>query len=126
MTDQEPLDVRDDLRRIMSDAGLDGEVELFVYRPGFEVDEKKGAPLRESIARAHRTVVGGELGLGPVSTSSMWRDLNCFNEMRIPSYTYGPGGSVGGGVFRMPIQNLIMGAQLYVHTALDLCSQERN
>ena len=56
----------------------------------------------------------------------MWRDLNCFNEMRIPSYTYGPGASVGGGVFRMPIQNLIAGAQLYVHTALELCNQERS
>ena len=123
---QEPLDIREDLRRIMRDAGLDGEVELYVYRPGFEVDEKKGAPLREAIAHAHSSVVGGELQLGPVSTSSMWRDLNCFNEMRIPSYTYGPGASVGGGVFRMPIQNLIAGAQLYVHTALNLCNQERS
>ncbi len=123
---QEPLEVREQLRRVMRDAGLDGEVELFVYRPGFEVDEIKGAPLRDAIASAHRSVVGGELQLGPVSTSSMWRDLNCFNEMRIPSYTYGPGGSVGGGIFRMPIKNLISGAQLYVHTALDLCSQERS
>jgi acetylornithine deacetylase/succinyl-diaminopimelate desuccinylase-like protein len=122
---QEPLDVRDQLCKIMRDAGLDGEVELYVYRPGFEVDEKKGAPLREAITRAHRSVVGGELKHGPVSTSSMWRDLNCFNEMRIPSYTYGPGTSVGGGIFRMPIQNLITGSRLYVHTALDLCNQDR-
>ena len=123
---QEPLDIREQLRGVMRDAGLNGEVELYVYRPGFEVDEEKGAPLRQAIGRAHGSVVGGELGLGPVSTSSMWRDLNCFNEMRIPSYTYGPGGSVGGGIFRMPIENLIIGSQLYVHTALDLCDQERS
>jgi hypothetical protein len=55
----------------------------------------------------------------------MWRDLNCFNEMRIPSFTYGPGVSVGGGVFRMPIQNLVLGTQLYVHTAMDVCNQRR-
>lgn len=122
---QEPLDIREQLRKIMRDAGLDGEVELYVYRPGFEVDEKKGAPLRQAITRAHRSIVGGDLQRGPISTSSMWRDLNCFNEMRIPSYTYGPGASVGGGIFRMPIQNLITGAQLYVHTALDLCNQDR-
>jgi hypothetical protein len=117
--------IREELRRIMRDAGLDGEVELYVYRPAFEVDEKKGAPLRQAIARAHGAVVGGELKLGPATSSSMWRDLNCFNEMRIPSYTYGPGASVGGGIFRMPIQNMVAGAQLCVHTALDLCNQER-
>ena len=61
----------------------------------------------------------------PVGTSSMWRDLNCFNEMRIPSLTYGPGVSVGGGIFRMPIETLITGSKLYVTTALDLCSQDR-
>ena len=122
---QEPLEVREQLRQLMSDAGLEGEVELYVYRPGFEADEKKGAPLRSAITRAHRAVMGGEPKPPPVATSSMWRDLNCFNEMRIPSYTYGPGVSVGGGIFRMPIKNLVTGSQLYVHTALDLCNQER-
>ena len=37
----------------------------------------------------------------------------------------GPGVSVGGGIFRMPIKTLITGTQLYVMTALDLCNQER-
>jgi acetylornithine deacetylase/succinyl-diaminopimelate desuccinylase-like protein len=122
---QDPLDVREELRSLMRSTGLEGEVELYVYRPGFEADEKKGAPLRQAITRAHRAVVGGEPKAPPVPTSSMWRDLNCFNEMRIPSFTYGPGVSVGGGIFRMPIQNLVVGSQLYVHTALDLCNQSR-
>jgi acetylornithine deacetylase/succinyl-diaminopimelate desuccinylase-like protein len=122
---QDPLDVRQELRALMRDTGLQGEVELYVYRPGFEADEQKGAPLREAVTRAHRAIVGGEPTSAPVATSSMWRDLNCFNEMRIPSFTYGPGISVGGGIFRMPIQNLITGTQLYVHTALDLCNQSR-
>jgi len=122
---QEPLDVREQLRQIMRDAALDGEVDLYAYRPGFEVDEAKGAPLRSAITRAHRAIVGGEPKPAPVATSSMWRDLNCFNEMRIPSYTYGPGLIVGGGIFRMPIKNMIMGTQLYVHTAIDLCNQDR-
>jgi hypothetical protein len=81
--------------------------------------------LRSAITRAHRAIVGGEPPAAPVPTSSMWRDLNCYNEVRIPSYTYGPGASVGGGIFRMPIKNLVTGSQLYVHTALDLCNQQR-
>ena len=56
-----------------------------------------------------RRLVGGEPPAAPVPTSSMWRDLNCFNEMRIPSLTYGPGASVGGGNLRMPIETLITG-----------------
>ena len=123
---QEPLDVRDELCELINELGLQGDVELYVYRPGFEADEKKGAPLRQAITRAHQTVVGGEPGPAPIPTSSMWRDLNCFNEMRIPSYTYGPGVSVGSGIFRMPIQNLVTGSKLYVHTALDLCNQRRS
>ncbi len=104
---------------------LTGEVELYVYRPAFEADEKKVAPLRRAITHAHRAVVGGEPNKPPVSTSSMWRDINCFNEMRIPSVTYGPGVSVGGGIFRMPIETLITGSKLYVTTAVDLCTQDR-
>jgi hypothetical protein len=55
----------------------------------------------------------------------MWRDINVFNEMRIPSITYGPGVSVGGGIFRMKIDNMLTGAKLYTQIALDLCNQER-
>ena len=102
-----------------------GEVELYAYRPAFEMDEKKGAPLRQAITRAHRLIVGGEPKSAPTGASSMWRDINVFNEMRIPSITYGPGVSVGGGVFRMQIDNMLTGARLYTQIALDLCDQER-
>ena len=49
---QEPLDVKEELRNILADCGLEGEVELYVYRPAFEADEKKGAPLKAAITRA--------------------------------------------------------------------------
>jgi len=122
---QEPLDVREELRQLLREAGMAGEVELYVYRPAFEMDAKKGAPLRDAITRAHRALVGGEPKPAPLGTSSMWRDINVFNEMRIPSITYGPGVSVGGGIFRMKIENLLTGSKLYAQIALDLCNQER-
>ena len=122
---QEPMDVREELRELMAKAGLAGEVELYVFRPGFEADETKAAPLRKAITDAHRQVLGGDPKPAAIPASSMWRDLNCFNEMRIPSLCCGRGVSVGGGVFRMPIQNLVNGSRLYVATALDLCNQER-
>ena len=118
---QEPLDIRAELRQLMADAGLDGEVELYAYRPGFEVDERKGAPLRNAITRAHHAVVGGEPRPAPVATSSMWRDLNCFNEYAHPLiYVRSRGVSSGGGKYAMKIENMALGTKIYALTAIDL------
>jgi acetylornithine deacetylase/succinyl-diaminopimelate desuccinylase-like protein len=122
---QNPLDIREDLRRLVASAGLEGEVELYTYRPAFEADPVKVQPLAGAITRAHQAVLGSPPKPAAPPFSSMWRDINCFNEMRIPAITYGPGISVGGGNFGMKIADLVTGTQLYALTALDLCDQER-
>jgi acetylornithine deacetylase/succinyl-diaminopimelate desuccinylase-like protein len=122
---QNPLDVREELRRLVAGLGLPGEVELYLYRPAFEADPGAVAPLSGAITRAHRALVGGDPPPPAPPFCSMWRDINCFNEMRIPSVTWGPGISVGGGNFGMRISDLLTGARLYALTALDLCSQDR-
>jgi acetylornithine deacetylase/succinyl-diaminopimelate desuccinylase-like protein len=123
---QNPLDVREELRALVAGLGLDGEVELFVYRPAYEADPVKVQPLASAITRAHQALLGGTPPPASPPFSSMWRDINCFNEMRIPAITYGPGVSVGGGNFGMKIDTLVTGARLYALTALDLCNQERS
>ncbi len=123
---QNPLDVREELQRLVGGLGLAGEVELYLYRPAYEADAGKVAPLTAAITRAHEAVLGGTPPPPAPPFSSMWRDINCFNEMRIPSVTYGPGVSVGGGNFGMRIADLVTGAKLYALTALDLCNQERS
>lgn len=122
---QNPVDIQLALRRLLNDCGLAGEVELYVYRAAFEAQAQQVEPLTSAIKQAHGAVVGGTPGVAAPGFSSMWRDINCFNEMRIPSVTYGPGVSVGGGNFSMPIETLLTGAKLYALTALDLCNQER-
>jgi acetylornithine deacetylase/succinyl-diaminopimelate desuccinylase-like protein len=123
---QNPLDIRDELRALVAGIGLDGEVELFVYRPAFEADPRKVEPLAAAITHAHRELLGGTPQPASPPFSSMWRDINCFNEMRIPAITYGPGVSVGGGNFGMKISTLVTGARLYALTALELCNQDRH
>ena len=122
---QDPLDVREELRDLVKAAGLAGEVELYVYRPAFEADPKRVEPLRTAIANAHRSIMATEPAPAPIPASSMWRDINVFNEMRIPSLTYGPGVSSGGGKYAMKIENMIIGTKLYAQTAINLCNQER-
>lgn len=121
---QNPLDVRGELRDLLSGAGLTGEVELYVYRRGYE--GRHVEPLAEAIRRSHQQIFG-ELPQDPSPPySSMWRDINVFNEMGIPAITYGPGASVGGGNFAMRIEDLITAAKLYALIALDVCNQERS
>lgn len=122
---QHPLDVREELRGLLDAAGLPGEVELFLYRASFEADPVRVQPLRSAITRAHEAIVGTPLKPATPVFSSMWRDVNPFNEMRIPALTYGPGVSVGGGTFGMRIADLVTGTKLYALTALDLCDQAR-
>jgi acetylornithine deacetylase/succinyl-diaminopimelate desuccinylase-like protein len=123
--EQNPLDIRVQLEGLLSDAGLPGEVELFLYRPSFEADMKKAEPLAAAITRAHEAIIGTPPKAAAPVFSSMWRDVNPFNEMRIPALTYGPGISVGGGTFGMRITDLVTGTKLYALTALNLCDQER-
>ena len=122
---QNPLDIREDLRGLLAALGLVGEVELYAYRPAFEADPQRVEPLAGAITRAHEAILGGTPKPASPPFSSMWRDINCFNEMRIPAITYGPGISVGGGNFGMRIADLVTGTKLYALTALDLCSQPR-
>ena len=122
---QNPLDIREELREMLRSLGLTGEVELYTYRPAFEADTKKVEPLAAAITRAHQAIVGSTPTHAAPPFSSMWRDINPFNEMRIPAITYGPGISVGAGTFGMKISDLVTGARLYALTALDLCTQDR-
>jgi acetylornithine deacetylase/succinyl-diaminopimelate desuccinylase-like protein len=122
---QDPLDIREELRDLLKGMSANGEVELYVYRPAFEADAKKIGPLKSAIAQAHRAIMGSDPGPAPVPASSMWRDINVFNEMRIPSLTYGPGVSSGGGKYAMKIENMILGTKLYAQTAINLCNQDR-
>jgi acetylornithine deacetylase/succinyl-diaminopimelate desuccinylase-like protein len=121
---QNPLDIRQELRQMLTSLGLTGEVELYTYRPAFEADPEKVAPLAAAITRAHQAIVGSTPTHAAPPFSSMWRDINPFNEMRIPALTYGPGISVGAGTFGMKVADLVTGARLYALTALDLCTQD--
>ena len=122
---QNPLDIREELRQMLTSLGLTGEVELYTYRPAFEADPEKVEPLAAAITRAHRAIVGSTPTHAAPPFSSMWRDINPFNEMRIPALTYGPGISVGAGTFGMKVADLVTGARLYALIALDLCTQDR-
>jgi hypothetical protein len=56
----------------------------------------------------------------------MWRDLNVYNEVGIPSLTYGPplGLSAEGWSYFIRRDDVNLAAQLYAMIALEVCKPE--
>ncbi len=100
---------------------MNGSVELFAYRQGIE--DRGIEPLVDAIGVAHEAEFGTKVGRPAPPHCSMWRDVNVFNELKIPAVTYGPAASAGGGNYSMLAEDLYRAARIYAATALDLCSR---
>jgi acetylornithine deacetylase/succinyl-diaminopimelate desuccinylase-like protein len=122
--ESDPLALRRELRELLASAGLPGTVELFVYRRSYRASGAGDAGiLLEGLRRAHRATLGTELELAAPVFSSMWRDVLIFNEMGIPSITYGPPRS-----FRrqaITVADLVRCSEVYARLAMDVCGREK-
>ena len=118
-----PLDLRDELRDVLATAGVEGSVELFLYRPGFEA---LGAErLIETVRRAHDQVFDAPPEIVGDPVTSMWRDTNAFNELGIPAISYAPRSRTHAARKAFKVKDLTDAAVVYARIAMDLCSQER-
>ena len=118
-----PLDLRDELRALLAKVGVEGTVELFLYRPGFET---RGAePLIESIQRCHARTFADPPRIVADPVTSMWRDTNAFNELGIPAVSYAPRSLSHAARKSFAIADLVDAARVYARIALDLCDRER-
>jgi acetylornithine deacetylase/succinyl-diaminopimelate desuccinylase-like protein len=119
--DSDPLELRRELRELLSQLKLPGTVELFLYRRSYGSDEN--TILLDGLRAAHRRTLGGELELAEPVFSSMWRDVLAFNEMGIPAITYGPPRS-----FRkqaMSVDDLLRAAEVYAGVAIEVCNRKK-
>lgn len=119
--EQDPLEIKAELGELLEQAGVPGSVELFVYRRSYGAGDT--GPFLDALRRAHGDVIGGELELADAPISSMWRDLSIFNEMGIPSITYGPPRGIKS--LSMSVDDLVRTARVYAAVALELCNQEK-
>lgn len=120
---QDVMAVKADLEGIISSLRLEGEVELVVFRRGYEAQNIDR--LAEAIEKAHYGLFNDKPGRVVGPHCSMWTDMNVFNEAGIPAATYGPPGGLGAGKFSTTIDDLYKTAQVYAMVALDLCNQEK-
>lgn len=119
--DQDVLAARAELAGLLRDAGLDADVDVAMFRRGYEA--RNAERLVKAVERAHTQVTGAIPGRPAAPESSMWRDINAFNESGIPAVQYGPGGGMGGGNFALTIDDAVTAARVYAGAALDLCNQ---
>jgi acetylornithine deacetylase/succinyl-diaminopimelate desuccinylase-like protein len=116
--------VERELREVVQSIGLGGTIECFMARKGYE--GKNVEPLVEAIKNAHVVVRGSPPP--PVSTpeTSMWRDINIFNEVGIPAATFGmPRKSAPDAVERfIEIQDIVDAAKMYALVAVEICGSK--
>ena len=118
-----PMDVRDELRGVLRKVGVDGDVELYLYRPGFEA---KGAErLIETVRRCHDQTFDVPPAIVGDPVTSMWRDTNAFNELGIPAISYAPRAASHATTKSFKVKDLTDAAVVYARIAMDLCNQTR-
>jgi acetylornithine deacetylase/succinyl-diaminopimelate desuccinylase-like protein len=118
-----PLAVQRELAAAIRKTNLDCEISLFQYSRGHIAENAE--PLIDAVRSAHRYVFGSEPPQPPSAETSMWRDLNVFNEVGIPSICYGPPRQrerLSGAQNRaMKIDDLAQATKVYALTAMILC-----
>nr|5K8P_A Chain A, 5-nitroanthranilic acid aminohydrolase [Bradyrhizobium sp.]5K8P_B Chain B, 5-nitroanthranilic acid aminohydrolase [Bradyrhizobium sp.]5K8P_C Chain C, 5-nitroanthranilic acid aminohydrolase [Bradyrhizobium sp.]5K8P_D Chain D, 5-nitroanthranilic acid aminohydrolase [Bradyrhizobium sp.]5K8P_E Chain E, 5-nitroanthranilic acid aminohydrolase [Bradyrhizobium sp.]5K8P_F Chain F, 5-nitroanthranilic acid aminohydrolase [Bradyrhizobium sp.]5K8P_G Chain G, 5-nitroanthranilic acid aminohydrol len=119
--DTNPLVVQREVEAVVSKLGLKAEVKPFLFRRGYEAQGIE--PLQNALEVAHREVVGRPTERPGSPECSMWRDTNPYNELGIPSLTYGCGGGAGGGNTYFLVDDMLKAAKVYAMTAMDLCNR---
>jgi acetylornithine deacetylase/succinyl-diaminopimelate desuccinylase-like protein len=118
-----PVDVQRELAAVIRKLNFDCEISLFQYSRGHIA--KNAEPLIDAVRKAHRYVFGSEPPQPPSAETSMWRDLNVFNEVGIPSICYGPPRQrdrLSGAQNRaMKIEDLVQATKVYALSAMMLC-----
>jgi acetylornithine deacetylase/succinyl-diaminopimelate desuccinylase-like protein len=119
--DTPPLVVQDEITAIVEKLGLKAEVKPFLYRRGFNAQGIE--PLRDAVENAHQAIIGRPTEPPGAPECSMWRDINPYNELGIPSLTYGCGAGAGGGNTYFTVDDMIKTAKVYALTAMELCNR---
>jgi len=122
----EPLEPIHELRRLIEELRLEAVLEPYLFRRGYE--GKNIDILQDAIVKAHQRFFPEPPGEPDPPVSSMWRDVNVFNEVGIPAVTYGPplGLSSEGWKYFIKTEDVIRSAELYALIALDICDRPRS
>jgi len=120
------VSIRQQLQELARSLNLDADIQIYLYRAGYVARDI--AAFKGAVEASHRKIFGKAPDPVPSPVTSMWRDINVFNEVGIPSLTYGPTRSNPEGEDRrkgkfMFRKDLIDAARVYALTAAAICAE---
>ena len=122
---KDPLFVQPEIERVIAETGIEADVRPYMTRRGYIAQGHE--PLVDAIRRGHDQVVGRALGTIDSPITSMWRDMNIFNEVNVPSATYGPPFTDDSvqekGREALDVDDLLNAAKVYARVAMDICNR---
>jgi acetylornithine deacetylase/succinyl-diaminopimelate desuccinylase-like protein len=119
-----PVQVQYEIERVLSDLGIDYEVELYKSLLGHE--GKGVEPLVASLEEIHQFLFKTKLETEKPGRASIWTDTNVYNELGIPAVKIGPRGKrIGPRAEELAVEEMVKAAQIYALVALDICDRPR-
>jgi acetylornithine deacetylase/succinyl-diaminopimelate desuccinylase-like protein len=117
--------VERELSQVVESVGFGSTVECFMFRKGYE--GKNVEPLVDAIHHAHQAIRNTRTPPINTAETSMWRDINIFNEVGIPAATFGmPRKSAPDATEKfVEIQDIVDAAKMYALVAMEICGTKR-
>ena len=121
----DPQWVKREIQAVMATLDFESEVSVFQYSRGHVT--RNADVFVDCLEQAHRKVLGADPPAPPQAEMSMWRDMNVFNEVGIPSICYGPPRQkemISQPRNRaMKIEDLVAVTKVYALTILSVCGE---
>jgi len=114
--------IRHDLRGLLNDLHLEGEVEQFVNRPGYEA--RGIEPLASALDEAHELELGSACEIAAPRMQHVARPQRLQRDGH-PGSHLRPAGGRWHRRLRHPHGGLLRASRVYALTALSLCSARR-
>ena len=122
-----PRKVIRELQEKFAATGIETDVRSYLYKKGYIA--KNVEPLLQSIEESYQELCGSKPPDVSSEVTSMWRDLNIYNEYGIPAATFGPARYIDekitsrdGGIKYLLKSDMLQTAKLYAMIALKVCS----
>lgn len=118
-----PEAIRREVAAVAAGLGIEARASVYQFSRGYVAQGAE--PLIAALEAGHRRLFGGEPPRPPAAETSMWRDVNVFNEVGIPAVCYGPPRQVepfsGARDRAMRIDDLVAATKVYAATIIELC-----
>lgn len=121
----EPLEVMNEIREVVRKINFEVEIVPYLVHRGYE--GKNVETLVQAIKNSHKQISGRDLPPISSAETSMWRDVNVFNQAGIPSVTFGPRRVQLAGTDDkyVDVEDLLKIAKMYALVALEICLKEK-